>query len=256
MIKISNLSKKYGKNSVLKNINYEIKQGTNYLIVGNNGSGKSTLLKILLGIIKKYSGVVNIDEKPIGFFPQDALVAKDIYVKDFFNLMNELTEKEQKSLDKNALSKKFDCEHLLHKNFGKLSHGETKRVLLAATFMHDKYMLFDEPTNGLDAKYKKVFIEEIKKRYSEQNFIIATHDFDLINELDFFIVTMKNGEFICELVKKEKQIFMRFLSNLDYDLRKHISKEKKIIDGKEYFAIKQDVSLEEFIKKFINEDGG
>lgn len=61
MIKLNNISKRFDKNSVLKNINLEIKDGEKVLITGQNGAGKSTLLKIILGEIIPNSGQVFVN---------------------------------------------------------------------------------------------------------------------------------------------------------------------------------------------------
>ena len=90
MIIINNLDKYYGKTNVLKNINLKIEKSKITYLVGPNGSGKSTLIKAILGLIKKYSGTIEINgkiingeseyRKIIGYMPQSASFPENLFI--------------------------------------------------------------------------------------------------------------------------------------------------------------------------------
>ena len=74
ILEISNLSKSFGKNHVLKNINLKVKKGTVMGLMGENGAGKSTMMKCLFGIYAKDDGAIVVDGRPVNFSgPKDAL---------------------------------------------------------------------------------------------------------------------------------------------------------------------------------------
>ena len=80
MIKITNLNKSYGDKKVLENLNCTIKTGSVYGLIGANGAGKSTLLRIIMGIFKKDSGVIEIDGKEL--VDVEEIKQKLVYVPD------------------------------------------------------------------------------------------------------------------------------------------------------------------------------
>ena len=89
MIKITNLNKSFGDKKVLENLNYNIKTGSIYGLIGANGAGKSTLLRIIMGIFQKDSGTIEINGKEL--IDQEEIMQKLVFVTEDFFFFNNYT---------------------------------------------------------------------------------------------------------------------------------------------------------------------
>lgn len=207
MIKLNNISKRFDKNSVLKNINLEIKDGEKVLITGQNGAGKSTLLKIILGEIIPNSGQVFVnninpfkDRKKalfhIAFTPQLPPPLK-LNLKDICFYAAKTTGSEQKKIDSFAKILNFDLEKEFKKPFYKLSGGMKQKFLIALALARDtEILIFDEPTANLDTVSREIFLNLIKEKFSKNTIITISHRIDEVKNITTKIIEMDLGE-IC-----------------------------------------------------------
>lgn len=170
IVEIKNLIFSYEDTIVLKRLSAKFKKSKITTIFGSNGSGKSTLLKILAGIYKNYLGSIKIDNKNIAYIPQNTstyfiydTVYKEIYFQGCdMNYYNYLID----SLDIRELENRHPFD---------ISGGEAMLVAFASVMLKKPDILFmDEPTKGLDNKYKDILAKIIKE--SETTIIMATHD--------------------------------------------------------------------------------
>ncbi|CRH91854.1 ABC transporter family protein [Chlamydia trachomatis] len=168
-LKVENISFKYKNDDVLKNISFEAKTGNLIAILGKNGVGKSTLFKIILRIIKNYSGLISIDGTNIKDFSQKSLAQSIAYIPQSqdkvlpytveemvlmgtTSILNtfEMPNKKSYLLMEDALSS-LNLEHLRDRNFNELSGGERQLVLIArAIAQQAKILVMDEPCSNLD----------------------------------------------------------------------------------------------------------
>lgn len=217
MIKLQNISKIYPRNVIaLDNINLEIKAGEFICLAGSSGAGKSTLLKLLTAEEKPTKGKINVLEwdveliKPrhiplfrrkIGVVFQDfkLLPQRTVWENVAFALMvsdsldREIKQIVPKVLEMVGLSKK--AKQFPHE----LSAGEQQRVSIARALVHQpKLLLADEPTGNLDL-IRALEITDILKRINEvlkTTIIVATHNKDMVNNLQKRVVTLDNGRII------------------------------------------------------------
>ncbi len=165
MISISALAVAYeaqaGRCLALENVSLGLEVGETCAVIGPSGCGKSTLLKVLAGIIKKYSGTVMIDGRPltpretkIGFIPQNygLLPWKTVYQNA---LLGVTVGRAATGADKARLAALFDqlgLAGLEDRYPGELSGGQQQRVALARAFLlRPTLLLMDEPFSALDA---------------------------------------------------------------------------------------------------------
>ncbi|AXX93692.1 peptide ABC transporter ATP-binding protein [Malaciobacter molluscorum LMG 25693] len=205
MIKIKNISHKYEKDFVLKNINLEIKRGSFIAITGESGSGKTTLLSILSTLLKPTSGdlyfeginykdIKNIDEfrqKNIGFIFQFHYLINYLTVKENIQLANE------KASDKKIeqVLKQLHIENLIDSYANEISGGQRQRVAIARALINNPKIIFaDEPTGNLDSKNSlnvfNIFQELIKQGVT---LVVATHDKNLAS-LANINIEVKDGQ--------------------------------------------------------------
>ena len=175
-IEFKNIVKEYKMGEVtikaLDNTNFEIEKGELVVIVGPSGAGKTTALNILGGMDTATSGQVFVDGKEISKLNNKQLTSyrrNDIgFVFQFYNLVQNLTAKENVELATQLCSDALDVNEILDKvglgsrknNFpAQLSGGEQQRVAIArAIAKNPKLLLCDEPTGALDYKRGKSFL--------------------------------------------------------------------------------------------------
>lgn len=187
----------FSEETVLKDINYEFKNGNIYAITGPSGSGKSTLLNIMGGLLNPTEGVVAIDNEKITNFNQatlaDLRVSKIGYIFQNYNLVPFLTVKEnvllQLRIGKKNISEYMDYYEKLLKLLEikdkedsyvhQLSGGQQQRVAIARCLLiKPKIILADEPTGNLDSGNTIKFMELVTSlmKNLDTTFIIVTHD--------------------------------------------------------------------------------
>lgn len=226
------IKREYKYIDAIKDISFNIEEGSIVGYIGQNGAGKSTTIKILSGILIPDSGEVTInglvpwkDRKKyvseIGVvFGQRSQLWWDIPADDTFNLLKDIYKIEETKFQekKNYLVKLLNIEDIIHVPVRQLSLGQRMRCEIAASLLHEPKILFlDEPTIGLDALSKQIVRDFIKKINKEQKVtvILTTHDMSDIEALAKRIIMIGNGEVIYDgTLKSLKQ---------KYDHHKYIS---------------------------------
>ena len=214
-IEFKNVIKEYKMGEVtikaLDNTNFSIDKGELVVIVGPSGAGKTTTLNILGGMDRASSGRVWVNDKEVTKLNNKQLIEyrrNDIgFVFQFYNLVQNLTAKENVELATQICSDALNVDDILEKvglqdrknNFpSQLSGGEQQRVSIGRALMNrPAILLADEPTGNLDSKSSKEIVELLKlsnKKYN-QTIIMITHDNSLALNADR-IITIKDGRII------------------------------------------------------------
>ena len=203
MIMINGLSKKYGKNLALDNINLKIEKGKTYGLIGENGAGKTTLINCITGIIKDYKGNVkySFNKNSLGFMPQDAALEEDITPEKLLLFFSSLNNSNHKNI---SWALKFTgCHEFKNKKIKNLSHGMRRRVMFAqAVLSNPDFVVLDEPTSGLDPKIIIEIRQLIKKlKNDEKTILISSHNTQDIEEICDHLLFLENGT-----LKKQQDI--------------------------------------------------
>ena len=194
MIEVNNISFRYPgtKHNVFSNFNMSLEANNIYGLLGKNGTGKSTLLYLISGLLRPANGEVKVDGrlatdrlpemlKDMFIVPEEfnlPAVTLDTYVKinkPFYpNFSQEVLE---------SCLKDFELPQTLKLN--ELSMGQKKKVYMSfALAANTKYLLMDEPTNGLDIPSKSQFRKVVASNMSEdRTIIISTHQVHDIEQL-------------------------------------------------------------------------
>ena len=211
-IEFKNIVKEYKMGEVtikaLDNTNFEIEKGELVVIVGPSGAGKTTALNILGGMDTATKGEVFVDEKEITKLNKRKLTEdrrNDIgCVFQFYNLVQNLTAKENVELATQLCSDALDVNEILDKvglssrkdNFpAQLSGGEQQRVAIArAIAKNPKLLLCDEPTGALDYKTGKSILKLLQDmaRKEKMTVVIITHNGAIAPMADK-VIHFKNG---------------------------------------------------------------
>lgn len=218
IVKIKELTKKFGDTAAVDNINLEIEEGEIYGLLGPNGAGKSTTINIMSGLLKKDKGCVEILEKDIkkhskyvkqnmGIVPQEIAIYEDLTayenVKFFASLYGlkgaELKEKALEALEFVGLGEKA-------KAFPKTFSGGMKRRLnIACAIAHrPKLIIMDEPTVGIDPQSRNHILQSVKQLNSLGCTIIyTTHYMEEAETICTKIGIIDHGKLIAEGSKEE-----------------------------------------------------
>lgn len=215
MIKLTNISKSYGKKTVLKNMSYYFNRtNTIYTLLGESGVGKTTLLNILYGIDQDYQGEYelknklaknfssyewdNIRNKEVGFVFQDFKLLDDLTVFENLDYTYFLEPNEKISRIYDVLETINLKEHL-HQKVRDLSGGQKQRLAIGRAILNDpSIILLDEPTGNLDDTNTEKIIQFIQKIKENKTVIIITHDKRLI---DYSDVTLQLENQTLKLIK-------------------------------------------------------
>ena len=215
MLNVKHLKKSFGKNVVLKDISFEVKEGDIIAIVGPSGSGKSTLLRCLNMIEKPTGGKIIFEGKDLLSKKTNlSLIREKIgMVFQQFNLFMHLSVLDNLTLapvklkvmgEGNAKRKAMmflDTIGLKDKALsfpGELSGGQKQRVAILRTLMMDPdIILFDEPTSALDPEMVGEVLDLIKDVANEgKTMIIVSHEMEFVRNVANRILFLENGKII------------------------------------------------------------
>ncbi|MDD5686321.1 MAG: ABC transporter ATP-binding protein [Elusimicrobia bacterium] len=217
MIKIVNLYKSFGRNTVLNGVNLEIKDGETITIIGGSGCGKSVLIKHIVGLLKPDSGEIYVDDmeitkldeeslsevqKKFGFLFQGAALFDSLTVGDnvAFGLRNLKNLPEDKiSLKVKECLSMVGLEGIERMKPSELSGGMKKRVALARAIATDpKYIFYDEPTTGIDPIMADVINDLIIHLQKTLNItsIVVTHDMKSAYKISNQVAMLYEGKII------------------------------------------------------------
>jgi len=180
-LKATNISKSYGENQVLNNINLSIDRGEKVALIGQNGVGKSTLIKILMGYIEADSGeVVRDSELKVGYYSQE------FENLDFKKTLLE-TARGDLNLAENVvrpiLARFLFPGSKVNQEVGTLSGGEKTRLSIALLLLQNyNLLILDEPTTYLDVLSQRIILQVLKDYQGAM--LIVSHTEEFIKELE------------------------------------------------------------------------
>lgn len=210
-ISISNLSKNYGEQTILKNICFEIGEGEVVGFLGPNGAGKTTTMKIIAGALSYNTGSVKVcglevkdntmqTNALIGYLPEQNPLYPEMYVKEYLLFVAE-THGIKKGKEKlvEELIDKVGLRPEFHKKIGQLSKGYRQRVGLAqALIPNPKVLILDEPTTGLDPNQLEEIRSLIRELGKDRTVIFSTHIMQEINAICNRVLIINKGKIVAD----------------------------------------------------------
>ena len=207
MIEIKNVSKKFGDQFVLKDIDLNIADGEQVLFVGQNGAGKSSLMRTILGEYIPTSGSVAIDGfdsfkqrsralRGISFVPQTPPPLK-LSLNELIYFAERTADASRADIVKFCDEMELDLGSNLNKPFHKLSGGMKQKFLIALAFGRaSKAMIFDEPTANLDPSAREHFKTLLRKYAKDKSLIFISHRLDEVEGLVKRMICMDLGRIV------------------------------------------------------------
>ena len=211
MVKVSQVTKIYGKQKALDNVSFEVNKGDIVGFLGPNGAGKSTMMKIITCYIPATEGMVNVEgfdtleqslevRKQVGYLPEHNPLYLDMYVKEYLSFIAGLhlpSAQIQKRVDQMIEQTGLTLE--MKKKIGALSKGYRQRVGLAQAMIHDpKVLILDEPTSGLDPNQLIEIRALIKNIGKEKTVILSTHIMQEVSAICNRVIIINKGKIVAD----------------------------------------------------------
>ena len=194
MIKINNLTKKFGSHISLDNVSCQFNKNEAIALMGANGAGKTTLIRSILGYYHPDAGKVSINGldpikqrvevlKEISFVPQLPPPIK-LNIEELIQYISISADVDKNKIIYYANEMKLDIKSNLGKSFFKLSGGMKQKLLIAISLAKkSNIIIYDEPTANLDPKARDDFYRLLKQNEEEKVLLFVTHRLEEVKDL-------------------------------------------------------------------------
>ena len=219
MLKVENVTKKYGKKVAIRDINLVVKKGEIFGFIGHNGAGKTTLIKAIVGIHDFDLGNIYIDgisikdepilcKEKIAYIPDNPDIYLSLKGIEYLNFISDIYRVDEKTRETQIekYAKMFEILPNLGDLISSYSHGMKQKLVVIGALLHNpKLLVLDEPFVGLDPKSTHT-LREIMKELCDNGTAIffSSHVLEVVEKLCDNVAIIKNGEIIA--IGKLKQI--------------------------------------------------
>lgn len=207
MIEIQKLIKNFGSLQVLKGVNLSAQKGELITLLGPNGAGKTTLMRIMCGYMFADEGSVLIDGmefskqrnqilRLIGYMPENTPLYPEMTVAEYLYFIGKVyaMDKVDFAQSLSEVVRGLELEPVLNQKIQTLSKGYRRRAGIASVLIHrPRYVILDEPTEGLDPN-QKIAVRHFLKNYAQENLVlISTHLLEEAEALNGRVAVLSSG---------------------------------------------------------------
>ncbi len=213
MVQVSGVSKRFGSTQAVRDLSFEVPDGSIFGLLGPNGSGKTTTVKMILGLLDMDEGSIRVGgidpvvdsravKSIVGYVSEEAILYSSMTARDVFELVASVRE-----MDAAVATERmerylsiFDALGVLDQSMTTLSRGQKQKVEITATLLHrPDLLILDEPLSGLDAKAVRVF-KEILALHTERggSVLFSTHILEIAEDLCDEICVIAGGTWIAQ----------------------------------------------------------
>ena len=270
------VSKRYGSNWVLKNVNMNIQRGDIYGFVGENGSGKTTIIRLITGLIypnegqlelfgvSSNSSEIHTARKKLGAIVESPSIYKNMSARDNLEMQSEILgfrddEKIKRVLSEVGLAELYDDK----KKAGNFSLGMRQRLGIAMALLGDpEFIILDEPMNGLDPAGIVEIRELILKLNRERRitFLISSHILTELSLVANKYGIISHGSLVKEITAEELERACRPTTMIDalepqklYDLLLTLLPAEDVSLLRNSVRIVGDIDLNDLLEKILSE---
>ena len=224
-IQVKNLSKNYGKQSAVQDLNFRLEEGQIVGFLGPNGAGKSTTLKMMMGLIRPSDGSILIDgkdpqeqevalKKQIGYLAENNPLYPDMYVREFLAFIGNIHQ--LKNLDQRIqeVIEWVGLQKEAHKKIQELSKGYQQRVGIAMAILHNPAILIlDEPTSGLDPNQRAEIRDLIKSLQKDRIILFSSHILSEVEAICDRVLLLHQGKLVSDSPMKDIKDLEKFFKD-------------------------------------------
>jgi len=211
LLRVANLVKRYGDQTVVDDLSFEIAAGECLGVIGPNGAGKTTTIRMIAGLLKPTTGRILVDghdlalapesaKAALGFIPDRPFIYEKLTAGEFLRFhagLYGMPDKEIEERIKEMLDI-FELGRWQHELVESFSHGMKQRLVMGAAFLHrPKAVLVDEPMVGLDPRGARL-IKDVFRRMTEHGvaILMSTHTLEVAQEMCDLISIILKGKII------------------------------------------------------------
>ncbi len=217
MIKVNDLSKRFGTFTAVDSLSFEVNVGEVLGFLGPNGAGRSTTMKMITGFMKPSSGRVEVcgfdieaqaleAKRVIGYTPEGAPAYGEMTVQEFlkFALAVRGLDARRRRTSLDDVVGKLELGQVLHQPIETLSKGFKRRVGLAQALAHDpKVLIMDEPTDGLDPNQKHQVRKLINSLTADKTVVISTHILEEVTAVCTRALIISGGKLLVDATPEQ-----------------------------------------------------
>jgi len=247
MLKVKNVTKYYGELCAVKNLNFEVKDGEIFGLLGLNGAGKTTTFRMIMGLIDDYTGEITLNNHKIdysltdkiGFLTEERSLILKLTVLEQIKYYGVLKGMQEETIEK-ALDywlERFNIKEYKDKKIKELSKGNQQKIQFISAIIHNpKLLILDEPFSGLDPVNVELFkqvILELKNKGT--SIIFSSH-------------RMEHVELFCEkllILVKGETVLSGYLKDIKDNYKKKNIIIEGVIDKNKIKSLEGVVSIEE-----------
>ena len=209
MIRLTNLTKRYGSFTAVDGINLEVPRGELFGFLGPNGAGKTTSLRMIAGILRPTGGTVEIGgvdmgknptlaKAKLGFIPDRPFIYEKLTGAEFLRFVAGLYDQSGPAVERRAaeLLALFDLEQWRDELVESYSHGMRQKLIISSAFVHrPEVIVVDEPMVGLDPKAARI-LKDLFREYTHRGHTImmSTHTLEVAETLCDRIAIIAGGK--------------------------------------------------------------
>ena len=261
MLKVQHLKKYYGRTRGIENVTFEIGEGEIYGLIGPNGAGKTTTIRTIVGMIKADEGEIYMDryrvpdeldriKHEIGYVPGEVNFYGDMKVREFL----EYNRRFYRNIDPRYEKELIEILGIeMDKRFRDLSHGNKKKVAIFQALVHKpRYLLMDEPTNGLNPLVQRKFYQLLERhRRMGAVILFSSHVLSEVEKVCQKFGMIKDGVITKDGdVSSLRKIFYKVVKL--YGLKGELGKYRRSHEsGVTTYHVPND-EVKDFLKKYAN----
>ncbi|GEN85898.1 ABC transporter ATP-binding protein [Oceanobacillus sojae] len=281
-LQTNQLTKTYGKKTVVDSVDLHIPQGSIFGFLGKNGAGKSTLINMVTGLIKPSSGSFEVLgqsgdrleslQKEIGVLPDYSTFYEDLTAFSHLNYFQKLLKQSLSRQDILRVLTRVGLEDAVHVKVKKFSFGMKKKLGIAQSIIHQPKLLFlDEPTSGVDAN-AVLNIHSLIKEIAVQGttIFLTSHNLNEVEKLCDEIAIMNKGSIqtqgtMQQLREQYQQVIIvhihhRSLSEKEQTQLKNslteLTADTQIAENTSEITVQSNELIPQVNKKFVQQDIG
>lgn len=237
MLEVNNVELRYGDFIAVHHLNFSIKPGEIFGLLGTNGAGKTTTFRVIMGLLEPSKGNVRYFGEKVGYHNVDEIG----YMIEERSLLTKLTVKELllyfgqlKSMPKSLIIERlnywleyFEIIEYKDKKIKELSKGNQQKIqFISAIINEPKLLVLDEPFSGLDPINTDLFVKVIREFQKKGTMIVfSSHQLDHVESFCEKIVVLEKGKAIIEgYIKAVKDDFEKLTINIDAEIETDVLK--------------------------------
>ncbi len=212
MIKVRQLTRRYGKNTAVGNVSFDIGRNEIVGLLGHNGAGKTTIMKMLSGYLEPTAGTISIDgidlatdphpiQQQLGYLPENLPIYPEMMVADYLEYAATLKRipAAERLLAVRKVVLAADLEERILDPINTLSRGMRQRLGVAQALLgKPRLLIFDEPTNGLDPEQTDHMRKLIKHLARRATVILSTHIMQEVDAVCDRVLILNNGKLVLD----------------------------------------------------------